>query len=713
MPNLSSFFNPKSIAIVGASREEKKVGAIVTRNIIESGFGGDIFPVNPKAQEVQGYKCYPNFSSLPQTPDLAVIAIPAKFVLQSLQEINQKGTKNVVVFTAGFKEIGEEGKLIEQQLAEFGRQNQMNLLGPNCLGYVNNVVPINVTFAQAIKTLGPLRFVSQSGAIASSIFDWCESTGLGFSQFVTLGNKAVLTENDFLEHWLESSEVLPQLPDQKELSNVRPVGLYLESVSDGQKFIEVASKVSLQNPIFILKPGKSQAAAKAMQSHTGAIAGEDSVLQTAFTKAGIIRCQGMEDLFDMARAFAWENAPAGPKVAVVSNAGGPAVISADSIAEEGLELTQFDETTKQMIMEKLPREASALNPIDVLGDALAERYSDACEIVLNHSEVHSLIVILTPQLMTQIEATAELISRLSMNYGKPIVCCFIGGSHIQKGEAILNYHKIPSFRFPERAIKALATMWRWNKWRQTASSQQSVANNLFINQEKINAILQNAKTQNRQSLDPFEANEILKSADIPTPPTQTIGSIDEAKNFANQNQYPVVLKLASAKLLHKTESGGVIVNINSEQVLQEKLQNLWDKINQFDDEIKNSTQIQIQKQVDKGIEVIVGVKCDPNFGPVLMFGAGGTMAELIADRNLLLLPASFDEVKKLINDSKVSKLLNGFRGDEPYDTDKLADLMLKLGQIALQNETIAEIEINPVIVTHTDTWAVDGKVVLG
>lgn len=711
--DLKSFFNPKSIAIIGASREPQKVGAIVTKNIKNSGYGGKIFPVNPNATKVQGLKCYPNYSDLPETPDLAVVAIPAKFVIQSLQEINQKGTKNVVIFTAGFKEIGEEGKQIEQQMSEFGKQNQLNILGPNCLGFVNNLVPVNVTFAQAIKNLGPLRFISQSGAIASSIFDWCDSTGLGFSQFITLGNKAVLTENDFLNYWLYHTEVLPQMPDQKELSNVQPIGLYLESVANGERFVEIASKLGQQHPIFLLKPGKSQAAAKAMQSHTGAIAGEDSVLSTALVKSGIIRCAGMEDLFDMARAFAWENAPLGPSVAIVSNAGGPAVISADAIEAEGLQLTQFDKQTQEQIMEKLPREASALNPIDVLGDALAQRYSDACEVVLQLPNVHALIVILTPQLMTQIELTAELISSLSMKYGKPIVCCFIGGLHVQKGEDILNHHKIPSFRFPERAIKALAAMWEWNKWRnnQVISNQNKIVN-INIDQEKITQIINQAKNQNRKTLNPFEANEALLAGQISTPPTQVVYNFEQAEIFASQHQYPVVLKLASDKLLHKTESGGVITNIGSNESLQKNLQILWDKINQIDESIKNTIQIQIQKQVEKGVEVIVGVKRDSNFGPVLMFGAGGTMAELIADRNLLLLPASFSQVKNLIENAKVFKLLNGFRGDKPYNIDGLINLILKLGQIALQNPQIAEIEINPVIVTHSDTWAVDGKVVL-
>jgi len=433
-------------------------------------------------------------------------------------------------------------------------------------------------------------------------------------------------------------------------------------------------------------------------------------MDAAFAQASIIRCEGMEDMFDLARAFAWENAPAGPKVAVVSNAGGPGVISADIISEEGLELTQFDDQTHKLLLEKLPREASLLNPVDVLGDALAQRYHDACEIILQNPEVHSLIVILTPQLMTQIEDTAQLISQLSIQHQKPIMCCFIGGSDIAKGESILNFHKIPSFRFPERAIKTLAAMWKWREWvgKQVTGDRLQVTEKQYFQLPNTNYQLPTTRT----TLDPFEANELLKSAGISTPTTQAIHNLDEAKLFAQTNAYPVVLKIASAQLLHKTESGGVITNIENEEQLQKQLTVMQNKISELDEAVKATVKIQIQKQVEKGVEVIVGVKRDPNFGPVLMFGAGGTLAELIADRNLYILPIEKDHAIELIQKSKVFKLLNGFRGSKPYSIDSLANLIVKLSNLALAEKRIAEIEINPVIVTHDQTWAVDGKVVL-
>lgn len=709
--DLSTFFHPKSIAIIGASRDPQKVGGIVVKNILESGYDGLILPVNPKAESIFDLKCYPDYTSLTQTPDLAVVAIPAQFVLETLNQINQKGTKNVVVFTAGFKEIGEEGKRIETELTQFAKDNDINLLGPNCLGFVNNAANLNVTFAQSIKTLGPLRFISQSGAIASSIFDWCEANGMGFSQFVTLGNKAVLNENHFMEYWLQSADEMPLLPDQQSFGNKEPIGLYLESITEGSQFLQIAKKLVIKHPMFILKPGKSKAAAKAMQSHTGAIAGEDAVMDQAIRQAGMIRCEGLEDMFDLCRAFSWQKAPKGPKVAIISNAGGPAVISADIIEQEGLELAQFDTITRNLLLEKLPREASLINPVDVLGDALAQRYRDACEIILQNNEVDALIVILTPQIMTQIEDTAQLISQLSTQYEKPIMCCFIGGSDVSKGESILNFNHIPSFRFPERAIKSLAAMWRWRQW---VNSQTQISTIKGQNEEQASShpIIDLALSQNRTTLDSFEADELLKSAGISTPPTKSIESLEDAKHFSQENGYPVVLKLSSPMLLHKTEAGGVITGINSDESLSNSFEHMKTNISKLESNIRDTVHIQIQKQVEKGVEVIVGSKRDANFGPVLMFGAGGTLAELIADRNLYILPIDQISAIELIKKSKVYKLLNGFRGAKPYALNTLADLIVKLSQLAQSNERISEIEINPVIITYTNTWAVDGKVVL-
>jgi len=711
MGDLSKLLNPKSVAVIGASRDERKIGGIVVRNIRESGFGGAVYPVNPKAEDIQGLKTYVDMASIPETPELAVVALPANMVIEVLGQIAEKGTRDVVVFTAGFGEIGEEGKRLEEDMGRFCGEKEMNLLGPNCLGFVSNLVPINVTFGNVAKNPGNLRMLSQSGAIATAVFDWFEAQGLGFGEFITLGNKTVVGENEVLEYWLsrERGDVRERFGEG--LSDVYPVGMYLESIKEGKRFLELVREVSRNDPVFVLKPGKSEAAAKAMQSHTGAIAGEDAVMGAALAQAGAIRCEGIEDLFDLARVFAWEKTPEGPRVAVVSNAGGPAVISADVIAEVGLELPVIDDGTHERLLVKLPRAASVVNPVDVLGDALAQRYADAVEILLSESRVQALVVILTPQVMTEIEETARLIGELAAKHGKPVVCSFMGGNHIRKGEEVLNGYKIPSFRYPERAIKALGAMWRWNKWRQGLGEASGVVGSLGEDEARIRKVVSGAKEGGRGALESGESNEVLEVMGVAVPEYRMIEKREEAFLFAEEKGWPVVLKLVAEKMLHKTESGGVVVGINSGEELEARLVEMEEKVKRLGGEMPG-LKIMIQKQVEKGVEAICGVKRDETFGAVMMFGAGGILTELVADRNLHLLPVSRSEAVALIEGSRVYKLLVGYRGEKPYDVDGIVELMMRLARLVEGYEEVEEVEINPVIVTHERVWAVDGKILL-
>lgn len=707
--NLNSLLLPKSIAVVGASSTPEKLGAIILKNIIASEFSGNVYPVNPNIGDINGKKCYPNVASLPEVVDLALIAIPAASVNQVLTEIGEKGIKNVVVYSAGYRETGSEGKALEEALIQTSQKYGLNLLGPNCLGFVNRFCPVNATFGQAIHQDGNLRFVSQSGALAASLFDYCNSTGLGFSEFITIGNKSVINENDVLNYFLEKDADKPC--DQE-----HPIGLYLESISSGKEFLEIASKLSQKNPLFILKPGKTSAAAKAMQSHTGAIAGEDSVLDAALAQAGVVRCNTLEDYFDLARAFAWEKAPAGPKVAIVSNAGGPGVISADAVLTEGLELVEFDDQTKEKLRQVLPRFASVLDPVDVLGDALADRISQACEIILQTNQAQSLVVILTPQVMTQVTKTAESVGNLAKKYNTPIFCSFIGGSLIAEGEKKLNECKIPSFRFPEQAISTIGLMWEWKKWQQQFPARHVCENTSSLIAPECNRnikkILDKAVSINQSSLDNFDANEVLQLAGILTPPTQAINNLDEAKKFVEVNHWPVVLKLSSPGLLHKADIGAVIKDISNEGELETAMVNLDHKIAQMSSDLQGKIVKQIQKDIILGTEVIVGIKKDPTFGSVILFGAGGSLTELIMDRNLHLLPIDLEFAKDLVGKSKVYKILKGYRGEPPLALDKLCDAIVRLGTAFECLPEVSEIEINPLIVTQNDVWAVDGKVIL-
>lgn len=721
--DLSKLFNPNSVAVIGASRDTKKLGSIVLRNIVQSGFKGHIYPVNPNAQTIQHLTCYTDYTSLPTVPDLAVLAIPAKYVIQTMQEIGAKGTKNLVVLAAGFKEIGYEGTQLEAELVKIAKEYELNLLGPNCLGFVNNLADINATFSHLEKQIGNLRFISQSGAIASSVFDWSRSTNLGFSEFITLGNKACLNENDILSYWLHDDRELHAAKEfyvkDKRLSKVSPIGMYLESIENGEDFINTVSQISLHHPVFALKPGKSNAAQKAMQSHTGAIAGEDAVLNAAFEQAGVIRCEGIEDMFDLAKAFSWEDAPIGPNVAIISNAGGPAVISADFVESEGLNLVEIEPKIKERLQQHLPKEASLLNPIDVLGDAFAARYASAIDLILGQSTVHALVVILTPQIMTEIYLTAEFISRLSAVHKKPVICAFMGGYEIEKGEKVLNMHKIPSFRYPERAIRALGKMWKWkhDSLNRAISLKQLTKSVQPIHAEtadlvKINQIIDIVRSQKRTVLNNYEANEVLKAWGIHVPASTEAGTIDEAVHFVKEHDFPVVLKINAENLLHKKDIGGVIANINNRGKLEESHNKLKDVIASLPKQVQTTASIQIQKQITGGVEIILGIKRDKNFGHVMMFGAGGTFAELINDRNLHLLPVDRYIAENLVHKSRINKVLQGYRGDKAYAVSRIYFLMEQLSELITTFPEFEELEINPVIVTQDEVWSVDGKAII-
>ena len=713
--NLNVLFSPKSIAIVGASRSPKKVGAVILKNLIESGYKGFLYPINQEAKTISKIKCYKRILDLPETPDLVIISIPSPFVSQILKEVGEKGSKNVVIISAGFKETGAEGEALEKEIISISKDFGINILGPNCLGFVNNENNVNATFGKANSLNGNLNFITQSGAIATSLFDWCSSVGIGFSNFVTLGNKADINENDVMEYLFEKYHgSLTSLSDEND-SSTHPLGLYLESIVNGRGFLEICKKFTKHEPVFIIKPGKSQAAASAMQSHTGAIAGADDVFDSALKEAGVIRCNSLEDFFDLSKAFSWANLPSGSRVAIISNAGGPAVISADSVVENGLEMVDLGEETRKKLLEVLPRSASIMNPVDVLGDALAQRYADASEIVLKNENCDALVVLLTPQIMTQIKKTAEMIGDVSKKYQKPVLCSFIGGSLVGDGEKILNNMHIPSFRFPERAIYALGKMREFKKRQEeNTSTQMDIYQvlNFDVMPEKVNKLVKEAIDKKQPALNNIESDIVISAIGINTPPTLGVESLEDAKKFAIVQGYPLVLKLSSPGLLHKKNVGGVVLNIKNEDELEEAWDILERKKRSLSPEILATTNFQVQREVPSGTEVIVGVKSDPTFGHFMLFGAGGSLAELISDKNIALLPMDLNKAKKLVEGSKIFKSLKDKDGKTDYALEKLYELMVRVSKVVEGEPGIQEIEINPVIININDVWAVDTKVIL-
>ena len=712
--NLNVLFSPKSIAIVGASRSPKKVGAVILKNLMESGYKGALYPINKEARTINKLKCYKSILDLPEIPDLVIISIPSSIVPQILKEAGEKGTKNVVIISAGFKEIGADGEALEKEIISISKEFGINVLGPNCLGFVNNDNKVNATFGKVDSPDGNLNFITQSGAIATSLFDWCGSVGIGFSNFVTLGNKADINENDVMEYLFKKYHgSLTSLSDEN--SDAHPLGLYLESIVDGPGFLEICKKTTMHEPVFIIKPGKSQAAVSAMQSHTGAIAGADDIFDFALKEAGVIRCNTLEDFFDLSKAFSWLNLPKGPRVAIISNAGGPAVISADSVVENGLEMADLGEETRRKLLEVLPRSASIMNPIDVLGDALAQRFADASEIVLKNENCDALVILLTPQIMTQIKKTAEMIGAVSKKYNKPVLCSFIGGSLVGEGEKILNSMHIPSFRFPERAIYALGKMWNFKKKQEEGFFNQMdiyQVLNFDIMPEKVNKLVEEAIDKKQPALNNIESDIVISAMGINTPPTLGVETLEDAKKFALVQGYPLVLKLSSPGLLHKKNIGGVVLDIKNEDELEDAWEILERKKQSLPPDLSVTTNFQIQKEVPSGTEVIVGVKNDPTFGHFMLFGAGGSLAELISDKNIALLPMDLNKAKKLVEGSKIFKSLKSKEGQTDYALEKLYELMVKVSKVVEGEPGIQEIEINPVIININDVWAVDTKVIL-
>jgi len=688
MLDISKLLNPNSIAIIGASNNPQKIGGIVVKNIIESGYQGKINPINPNQSSVQGLPSFPNITSLSATPDLAIFAVPSNVLLPLLVEAGEKGVKNILIFSAGFKEAGKEGTALENSLLEISNKYQFNLLGPNCLGFVNNQAKLNATFGKVSNSLGNLRILSQSGAIATSFFDWAEKTQVGLNQFVTLGNKSVLNENHFLEYWSQNK-------------TQEPIGLYLESISAGPEFIKLCQKITVQAPIYIIKPGKTKGAVTAMMSHTGSLAGSNEVLEAALAESGIIRCESLQDFFNLSQYFSWQKAPEGQNLAIVSNAGGPAVISADAVEKYNLKLATLSEKTTQKLTELLPRMAGLHNPVDILGDALADRYKIALEEIVKEETVDCVLVILTPQIMTEIEETAKIIGEISSKYHKPIICSFIGGGQIEAGETILNKYQIPNFDYPELALKTLGLAYQWTKYKKSTIYNQ-LSTTSYIPTFSISQVEKTLKNQKPGLLGPQITSYFLEQSQINEPSSIVTNDLNTAKEFAVQIGWPVVMKVASDNLLHKSDGGGVATNIDS----LEKITKIWATLT------PKSPNLQIQKQIAQGQELIIGFKRDDVFGNTLFFGAGGKYVNLLKDKNLAIFPLTEAKLTNIIANSKIYPLLTGYRGEAALDTKKIISLCLKLGFIFEHLTNIKEMEINPVILNESGIYAVDTKIIL-
>jgi acetyltransferase len=678
---LEVFSCPQAIAVIGASRDPEKLGYGVLSNIIEHGYPGRVYPINPKAEEILGLKCYPSVLDVPDPIDLAVIVIPNKYVAAALEECGQKGVQGAIIISAGFREAGLEGVRMERELVAIAKRYGMRLIGPNCLGVIDTICPLDASFAAGMPPQGKIAFMSQSGALCTAILDWALAADIGFSRFVSLGNKADVGEVDLLEAWeddLHSKVILT----------------YIEGLSEGRKFMEVARRVTQHIPVIAVKSGSTDAGSRAVSSHTGSLAGSARAYESAFRQSGVLRAESIESLFDYSLAFAYQPVLPGGRIAIVTNAGGPGVMATDALEREGLSLAPLSRETIDFLRDHLPAAANMYNPIDVLGDAPTERYALALEAALQDENVDGVIVMLAPQVMTQVEETAEAVGRIVARHDKPVLGCFMGQAKVGPGIKVLNQYKVPNYPFPERAVGALKAMLEYRHWLERPPLE---IEEFDVDREKVKDIFDQVRADGRQAIGDAEAREIMQAYDIRIPASKLATTSDEALEFAEEIGYPVVMKIASPDILHKTDIGGVKLGISSANEVRDAFDLLVYRATRYmpDAEIWGCL---VQEMVRGGKEVIVGMNCDPQFGPLMMFGLGGIYVEALKDVTFRIAPFSRQEAEEMIREIRSYSLLKGVRGERPSDIEAIVDTLLRLSQLVTDFPEIMEMDINPLIV---------------
>jgi acetyltransferase len=697
MAGLDFLFKPVSVAVIGASRYEGKVGHDVLKNIISSNFKGKLYPINPSAGEILGYRSYKSILDVNDSVDLAVVTVPAELVPQVAEECGQKRVKGMVIITAGFKETGHQGAELEKDIIEKAKKYNFRVLGPNCLGFIDTFTPINASFTSESPLRGNIAFASQSGAILSGILDWSIDEGIGFSKFISLGNKGDLDESDTIE-------------DLANDSNTKVILLYLEGVGNGLRFFELAKRVSRTKPIVILKSGISSAGARAASSHTGALAGSDKAYSTAFKQTGVLRANNLEELFDYGITFSLQNIPKTNSVAIVTNAGGPSIIATDKCEAEGLPLAGFEAGTIEKLRTNLPKESSIYNPVDLLGDALEDRYKFALSTVLSDSNVGCVLVILTPQATTKPKETAQTIIEASKEYkNKPIVASFMGGESVQEASKNLLSHGIPCFEFPEPGVKSLAGLVKFASL--TKTELDGEVPTFDVDKDKVSDIFANVYNDNRVVLLGHEAAAVTMAYGIATPKVELAKSSEEAIKIAEKIGYPVVMKVSSPQILHKTDIGGVMMNLENPG----EISNAYDTISS--NVFKHFPQAQIygisvQQMVPQGRELIVGMTRDLTWGPMIAAGLGGIYVNLFEDVSFRISPFSRKEAVGMLSETKAYKLLKGIRGEKPSDIDSIVDAILRISQLSQDFKMIDELDINPLFAYEEGCLALDVKITL-
>ncbi|MFX1293916.1 MAG: acetate--CoA ligase alpha subunit [Promethearchaeota archaeon] len=683
MVQLDSIFNAKSVAVIGASNNKGKVGYVVLKNIIDFGFLGDIFPINLCEKEILGLKCYPTVLDVAQEIDLAVFVVPAQTCLQIAEECGEKGIKNLVIITAGFKEIGIEGAKLEKELLKICKKYNINVLGPNVVGYIDTQRKLNASFTNMFPRSGNIALISQSGAIITSSIDWSILENIGFSKIISLGNKIDLNETDFLEALAEDP-------------NTKVILMYIESIDEGQRFIEIARSVVKRKPIIAIKAGISDAGARAASSHTGALAGSKIAYYTAFRKCGIIQAKNLEDLFNYGIALSTQRAPTENSIVIITNAGGAGILATDAAEEAGLQLASFTIQEIEQLRGRLPKAASIYNPIDILGDAKSDRYSYVLNTCMNFESVKGFIVLMSPQAVTEFNATTNvIIDFYSQNPDKPLVVSYLGGISNKEAMQRLRQHGIPCFNFPQDAVQAMAGLYTYSRIlkRGLDTYEQFEVDNL-----QCKNIFLSVLKDNRLVLLESEAMQVAKCYGLPIPETCLARTPEEAIQLADEMGYPVVLKISSPEILHKSDFGAIIMDINNSEEVRRSYNTITRRISKRMPSARING-VTVQKMITKkGKEIIIGARKDPQFGHLIMCGLGGIYVNFLEDVAFRINPISRREALEMLSETKVYKLLRGVRGEPPSDIQRLIDMILRISQLLADHPFISELDINPLLV---------------
>ncbi len=702
---LDAIFLPKTVAVIGAKDTPGSVGRTIMANLIAGEFGGKIYPVNPHRTEVLGLKAYPTISDLPEPIDLAVIVTPAKTVPGIMEECVKSKVKGAIIISAGFKELGAPGIELENKIIKIAKEGNMPFIGPNCLGVMNPIYGLNATFAKGMALKGNIAFLSQSGAMCTAVLDWSFQENIGFSSFVSVGSMADVG-------WGALIDYLGGDPQTQSIL------MYMETIGDPRSFLTAAREIALEKPIIVIKPGKSQAAAKAAASHTGSLAGSDEVFDAALERVGVLRVNSINELFSMASVLGRQPKPKGPNLAIVTNAGGPAVLATDATVLYGGQLAQLDPKTLKTLDEKLPPAWSHSNPVDILGDAGPDRYAQTIEALAQDKNIDGILTILSPQDVTDPDKTAEDLVPYANLKDKPILASWMGGDSVKNGVEILSKANIPVFAYPDDAAQAFGTMWKYNQNIQNlyeAPSGKELLTEFNLDsdfREQAKTLIDNARREKRTLLTEEESKRLLALYGIPVVETYVAKTPEEAQKIAEKIGFPIVLKLFSETITHKTDVGGVKLNLRTSQDVANAFKEIKESVTKAAGE-KHFQGVTVQRMVKlDGYEIILGSSVDPQFGPVLLFGTGGQLVEVFKDRALALPPLNANLAKNMMEKTKIFEALKGVRGRKPVDIEKLTDILMRFSQLIVENPWIKECDINPLLASAEEIIALDARVVL-